>query len=311
MNAFPGQARIKGSPGPLASGWGGCTCWSLGAWGRAVLMCHMGLLLWGGPVQLYGQLQVLPTDEPQQVFAGNDRALRVTLRNPGSAPVEAAIRLRLYQASSATAVLVTDTPWKQLQVLPQQTVVEVATVDFPLVRAETRFLVQWIDTHSNVLGLTEVLVYPPDLLKALHGLANGECLGLFDPAEQLKPLLKAANLDFQDLEESGLKAFAGKLAIVGPFASQSEVPEDLPGRIQGLSRKGTGVVWLVPPQARGDQSQPSFCTVFEGHGVVVVAQAALVLPLADRPQAQLNLLQLARLALHAEPARLPHSTPQR
>jgi hypothetical protein len=41
-----------------------------------------------------------------------------------------------------------------------------------------------------------------------------------------------------------------------------------------------------------------------------VAQAGMVLNLADNPQSQINLLHFARLALHPETPRLPNLTPQ-
>jgi hypothetical protein len=46
-----------------------------------------------------------------------------------------------------------------LRVLPQQTVLESAQLEFPAVKTETKFLVQWIG-RNDVIGKMEVLVYP-------------------------------------------------------------------------------------------------------------------------------------------------------
>jgi len=44
-----------------------------------------------------------------------------------------------------------------------------------------------------------------------------------------------------------------------------------------------------------------------GDGAVVVAQGDLVSRLAERPEAQLNLIRLAEMALHPEPLDLPET----
>jgi hypothetical protein len=203
-----------------------------------------------------------------------------------------------------------EAPWKKLPVLPGQTVLESATLTFPSVKAETRFLVQWLEGTNTLIGTTEVLVYPPDLLKELKPLLGEEPLGVFDPQNQLKPLLKAAAVECQDLEDTGLENFHGKLAIIGPFSTRAQMRESHANRsVKALAQKGAAVVWIQPPPAKRAQLKPSFYTVPEGKGAVVVVQPDLVANLAVSPQAQLNLIQFARVALHPEPAQLPNLTP--
>jgi len=256
----------------------------------------------------HAQLQVLTNAEPQRVFAGVGTEISVRFHNPGNGPATADLRTRLYQAGSAIAAPWDETPWKELTVLPGQTVLESAVLTFPRIKAETRFLVQWLDGASRVIGVTEVLVYPPDLLKDLGPLAGEEAIGAFDPQNRLKPLLKATAVDYQDAENTGLKAYSGKLVIVGPFHSQAQMREGLSDHVKALALKGAGVVWIQPPPEKHQCLKPSFYSVLEGKGAVVVAQADLIANLADSPQAQLNLIQLARLALHPEPLRLPQQT---
>jgi len=43
-------------------------------------------------------------NEPQQVFAGEARKIAVIWHNPGEKAIEASLRTRLFQTSSATAV---------------------------------------------------------------------------------------------------------------------------------------------------------------------------------------------------------------
>jgi hypothetical protein len=268
------------------------------------------LLAAPGPSVACAQVQVLAGNEPQTVFGGREAIVAVRLRNPTNNPVEAELHTRVYQASSATTMAIGEAPWKKLTVLPGQTVLESATVAFPAVIAETRFLLQWLDGTNKVIGVTEVLGYPPDLLKELKPLVGEDPLGVLDPLNQLKPLLKAADVEYQDLEDSGLENYHGKLAIIGPFRGRAQMPEDLPKRIKALAQKGVAVVWIQQPsEEKRKELKPSFYLVPEIKGAVVVVRADQVTNLAENPIPQLNLIQFACLATHPEPPRLPQLTP--
>ena len=261
------------------------------------------------PSAAHAQLQTQPNKEPQRVFAGEGRKITVKFCNPGGSAVTADLCTRLYQASSATAMPLGEAPWKKLEVLPGQTVLESASMNFPTVKAETRFVVQWVDGTDKLVGASDVLVYPPDLLKDLKPLAGQEPLGVFDPQNQLKPLLKAVAAEFQDLEDNGLEGYHGKLAIIGPFHFRAQMGESLPNRIKALAERGVAVVWIQPPPEKHKKLKPSFYVVPEGKGAVVVVESHLVSNLPENPQAHLNLVQFARLARHPEPPQLPHLTP--
>lgn len=272
-----------------------------GAWGLAVALC----CVWLAPA--CGQLQGLQDAQPKTVFAGEARRIEVVLQNSGSELAKADLHTRLFQTTTATAVLLREAEWKPLQVLPGQTVLEAATFDFPDVRAETRFLVQWLDGTNTVLGKTEVRVFPTNLLAGLRPLAGEAPLGVFDPQNQLKPLLRSHAIEFQDLIEDGTDKFHGRLAIFGPFASKEQIRDSLADDLRTLAKRGVAVVWLQPPSGPRSPLKPSFYTVRMGDGAVVVAQGDLVSCLAERPEAQLNLIRLAETALHPEPLDLPET----
>ena len=271
------------------------------------------LLLGTSPSAAQAQLQLLPVPEPKQVFGGDARTITLTWHNAGQMTFGQELSARLYQASSATTVPLGTTPWRYLEILPGQTVIESATLNFPAVHAETRFVIQWLAGANRVVGTSEVRVYPTNLLTELKALAGEEPLGVLDPQNQLKPLLKAAAVEFSDLEDGRVEDYRGKLAIAGPFQNKTQMRNGLVTQLQALAKRGVGVVWLLPPQEqkdrRGERLRPSFYTVPEGKGVVVVAQASLTASLSESPPAQLNLTQLARLALHPEAPRLPDPTP--
>ncbi len=251
------------------------------------------------------QLRLLPDEKPQCVFAGEPQTLSLRWRNPGGQPGTAEIRAKIFEATTAVAAPFREAPWKNLTVLPGQTVVESATLAFPLIRAETRFLVQWLTESDHVVGTTEVLAYPPDLLPGLKPLLDGTALGVFDPMNRLQPLLKKAAIESSDLEDVGLDHFEGKLAILGPFGSSSQMRDGFAKNVKALARNGVGVVWMQPPMKNRQRLEPSFYIVREGRGAVVVVQHELLVGLSESPEPQLTLLELCRLAAKPESLRLP------
>ncbi|HTI98235.1 MAG TPA: hypothetical protein VL527_04955 [Dongiaceae bacterium] len=254
------------------------------------------------------QLAVVSNGASQSCFGGTTCQVSVALHNGGSQPVACAAHTRLFQTATATAVELNISSWKHLQILPGQTILESASFAFPPVTAATQFVIQWWDRTNQLLGVTSVWAYPTNLLAELKPLA-GDALGIYDPQNRLKPLLKNLNLDFANLETDGLDTFSGRLVIIGPAQPDRALPEDLAHQIKALAKKGTAVVWILPPgplaAAPAAGLQPSFYAVPETTNAVVVAQPQLVAGLADNPQAQLNLLGLCRLAVHPRPPALP------
>lgn len=254
----------------------------------------------------HGQQLVLLTEElPQRLFGGGKRSISTTWHNPGASIFRARLHSELYQANSSTAAPLRFTPWKDLEILPGQTILESATLDFPAVRAESHFLVRWVQGSNEVLGTTLVSAYPTNLLAQLNDLLNRGSLGLYDPQGQLRPLLKSVGVAFSDLESASLEHFPGSLAVVGPFGSMTQVPGWVRRSVRALASKGTGVILVLPFEPGGGHIKPSFYTVFEGNGAVVVAQPVLLSNVAQSPQAQLNLIELCRRALNPEPPGLP------
>ena len=258
---------------------------------------------WPGAAR--AQLQLLPDKEPQRVFAGDVSKITVTWHNAGDKTAVADVRTRLYQTSSATAAPLSEKPWKKIEIVPGQTVLESASMDFPAVNAETRFLIQWLEGTNQVIGTTEVLVYPTNLLAELKPLLGEENFGVLDPNNELKPLLKQNRVEFSDLGEAALEDFQGKLAIIGPFSTKAQMREGLAPAIQKIAWKGVAVVWIQPSPRPKDQIKPSFYIVPEGKGTVVVVQADLVARLPENPKSQLNLVYFCKLALNPTPLSLP------
>jgi hypothetical protein len=270
----------------------------------------LGTFLCVCPFVLLAQMDILPDKTTQRVFAGDARKIAVTWHNAGDKSVVADVHTRLYQASSATAAPLSEKSWRKIEILPGQTVLESASMDFPAVNAETHFLIQWLEATNQVVGKTEVLVYPTNLLGELKPLLGEENLGVLDPNDELKPLLKQNHVEFSDLGEAALEDFQGKLAIIGPFSTKAQMREGLAPTVQKIARKGVAVVWIQPPPGPKDQIKPSFYIVPEGKGPVVVVQADLVARLPENPKSQFNLIYFCKLALNPQPPALPDLSPQ-
>jgi hypothetical protein len=267
-------------------------------------------IAWGLSVTANAELYLLPDKGSQTVFADAPRNITVMWLNTGDQAINAEIRMRIYQSSFATTTLLRQADWKQLQVLPGQTVLESAQVEFPAVNASTEFLVQWLGSANRVLGVTKVQVYPNNLLGALASVSGEPNLGVFDPDNEIKGLLKAQGIEYADLEYGDLSDFAGKLVIIGPFQTEAQMPDDLAKQIEALARKNVAVVWIQPPRVEKNKLEPSFYSVQKRKTAVIVVQPDLVADLSSNPQSQLNLICLCRQAANPQAPTLPDSSPQ-
>ncbi len=258
----------------------------------------------------FAALQLVPSPKPQSVFAGEERPVKLVWHNPSDESVRIAIRARLLQATSATTAPVSETAWKELQLLSGQTVVESAAITFPAVRSATRFILQWLAGEGIVLGTTDVTVYPSNLLRDLQSLIGERVLGVLDPGDALKPALRAAEIDFADIGDVGYEEFSGPLVIV---ASESFGAR----QVQTLAKRGVAVVWIqTPPESPAPSTAdeilwPSFFMVSEKKTGIVVVEPQLVADFAANPASQLTMIALARLALKPVPFALPqlHGSP--
>ena len=251
------------------------------------------------------QVRVVPELESRCIFSGNARRIPVSLENVGSGAETLELRIRLYQTATEIAALVSDSPWKRLTVLPGQTILETALLDFPVVQSETGFLVQWLGNAGRVLGTTRVLAYPENSLQGLKALAGDGAVGVFDPQNELKPLLRAAGIAIHDLETTGPERFSGKLAIIGPFRSKDQVPPALAKEMKALAQRNVGIVWICPPAEPNDRLVTSLHLAAAGTALVVVAQNSAVPDLPRNPQSQLHLVELAQVALRYAPFPVP------
>jgi hypothetical protein len=202
----------------------------------------IGVLVWPWLMAAQDQLQLISEGEIERVFAGAGVRVALTWRHAGGIPLDLALRASVFQVSSATAIPLGERPWRPLRMLPGQTVLESGTIDLPEVKAETRFVIKWLSGSNIVVGTTEVLGYPTNLLGELKTPAGDEPPGVLDVSNALKPLLKAAGIGFADLADSGTDNYQGRLVIAGPFHNRSQMGDGLATQLRTLARRGVAVV---------------------------------------------------------------------
>lgn len=250
-------------------------------------------------------VEVVPSAEPQHVFAGDARVVEVRFRNPAAEPARLDVRFQLLQLTSRTAAPVGGArAWKPLTLQPSQTVVESATIEFPPMRVSTRFAARWLDATGKLLGVTEVWAHPNNLLDTLKLLAGGQPVGLMDEAGLLRPALATCGIGVSELSDAeSWRNFRGRLALV----ISKPVPNAprLAAAALARTKDGLALVWFRPPPI-APPAPPFTERVNLGRGTVMLASASVLDGLDRSPAAQLTLLRLAELALSSPTQILAH-----
>lgn len=273
-------------------------------------MLALGWLAFSPPSGGAADVQVFSREGVVAAFGGVPRQIEVQITSRARDTIEVDLGQRLVQATSATvAPLGPATTWKRFHLRPGQTLLESHAVTFPTVRAVTRFGILWQDNLGQHLGTTEVDVHPAELLRELGRLAGPDPIGVLDPDNSLKPLLRSAQVALIDLEARDLNSFGGSLAILGPFRSAVRMPRDLRMHVLHRAKAGLATVWFVPARPAGQDEEPRHYLFEAGHGSVFVAASDTVAGLSENPRAQRNLVRFARLALRLEQLDLPKLNP--
>jgi hypothetical protein len=274
--------------------------------GRTLAACFLLSYLLGLAATTAQQLEILGADQPSAVFGGEMGVVQITFRNSGERSIEMPLKTRLFQLSSATRMPVGEVePWKKLTVLAGQTVLETVRVKFPDVRGVTRFEVRWLDDADRAVGQVPVTVYPTNLLTQLTALAGEKSLGIFDPHEQLTPLLHKLGVEFDDLVRGErIKTWRGLLAILGPFDAKHTPASDVQKSAMALGAGGVNVLVLLPNDEHADSAVRAPHALRKaviirpvGAARIVTTSSDLVAGLATQPLAQEKLIELARLAI--------------
>lgn len=260
------------------------------------------------PLTALAEFVWLPADMPQTVFGDGQQVLKAVIRNSGETTESKDVRVRLYQTGSETMAPVGKAwLWKKLTVLPGQTVLEEITLTLPKVDAEASFRLFWMDDADKTLAQTDFTVHPRHLLRDLSKTAGRHAVGVFDPDNRLRPLMREEEIEFEELTVDGRpEAFRGRLAIILPA---KDSPEDMDVFAQNMGRvareRGLALVWFQSPDKRRSGEPPLAYPVHDGRATIVKAPSALMENLEKSPEAQLSLVWLATFAVQQNQMPLP------
>ncbi len=152
----------------------------------------VAFFLLAGVAPAWADLEVVPAETPQVVFAGGPAKAALILRNPDGDRREQELSIRIFQLSSATAMPIGERqPWKKVQMLGGQTVIGSVPVTLPEIRAATFFRIE-VSSPDGVVARLPILACPRDLLQRLAAFGGETPVGIYDPEARLKPLLHEA-----------------------------------------------------------------------------------------------------------------------
>jgi hypothetical protein len=263
------------------------------------LCCLFSICLLALSSAARGQLEPSGEAELQPVFADVPQEVSVVFRNGTASRQVLSIAIRIFQMSSSTLMPIDKAhPWKEIEILPGQTVLESAVVRLPPVKVATYFQIQWLGDDGQVLSKSRLFAVPKDIARSLSTITSNATTGLLDPENRIKPLFKEQNIDFEDLiDEDGLARFKGRLAILFLPPDQGRSKE-LAELIARKSHAGTAIIatGLEEPSMSGIVVR----LIRPGDGGVLLADSALFKNLTTSARSQLNLIRFATLMLNPQ-----------
>jgi len=262
------------------------------------------LLFLTAATQLAGAPVRVLAKEAVAVFGGGTRAIEVSVQNYADVGAELEVGWQLLQTSSATAAPFGPvTIWKRVAVAAHETVLDEVRIPLPSVRAETRFLVRFLE-QKEVLGLAEIWVYPTNLLTEINDLLEGNAVILCEAPDVWKRALTAAGIQFFEASVGSAIPPRSKLVIVGPLADPATEAAAV-ATAWSWAKSGVAIILIKSASIPAAATEPSYYAFNASKATFVVAQTQAMTDLATNPWSQLRLLRMARLATGHELLALP------
>jgi hypothetical protein len=241
-----------------------------------------------------GTFVVWTEPAPALVFSGENRSVRLFIKNSNDSAVRLKVDTRLYQVATAVAAPLGErAKWKELVMEAGQTIVEEFPISLPAVRTATSFLVKFYEEgRDEEIGSVSLLAYPEDLLSELKEVAKTHQVVLVDEENLLAPTL--TNLNFEvvrgSLDERAQSDKPILLIVVAPKGS------DFKRASEDLSKWTAGVLWVRRPSPLKLDELPME-EIRKGGVSILAMDRSLLDNFKQSPSAQLNLLRGLRRIL--------------
>jgi hypothetical protein len=261
------------------------------------------LLILAGPVP--GAVVELLPGSSRAVFGGGLRSFEVFFHNRGATNFRAALQVQLLQTSSSTTASWSEPrPWRTITLAQDQTSVEQVSINFPVVRAESQFLIRFVHDRA-VVGLIPVRVFPNGLLTNL--VSNLPSITIAFTQPELQQILVEAGIQVDTRELTTPEVTSrSRLMIFGPGFMEGATPSVI-ADARSWAKAGVPVVLILPDEDPRMISAPSYYPAIIGKGILVTVRAGTFADLLTDPRSQMRLARVLRLALGQESLQAPES----
>jgi len=205
------------------------------------------------------QVRLTVDRESDVVFGGQEERVQIGFIHSDPEAIRVELGFRLWQSAASTAIpLGPSETFRILDLPPRVECRFQVPVTFPEPDDSAEFVVQWI-VGERSLGASRVLVIPRDHLRRWAQRHRDRDLWIYDPAEELKPVLKEFDVPFLDLlTMSGPPAGRG-LLILGPFEKSNR--DEVVPEFVGIAETKAAAVARPAPRRQPENSGLPFIRV--------------------------------------------------
>lgn len=116
-------------------------------------------------LKAHGAISIWTEPKQATVFAGENRSVRLFIKNSGEAVAKVKFETRFFQVATAAAPLGERKKWKEISLDGGQTVVEKFPLTLPEIRRTTAYLLKFYEEgRVEEAGSVSLVAYPEDLL---------------------------------------------------------------------------------------------------------------------------------------------------
>jgi hypothetical protein len=249
---------------------------------------------------VFGQAALFPNQKLRGVFPGTNQ-FTLLWTNKGAERIDLDLIGKVFQTGGNIAIVLPIEIKTKLQLFPNQTALVPASLVAPDVRGKTKLLIQW-QAASEVIGNTEVVVFPRDLLHELELLAGETPIAVVTSDETIKNAFKVAKAKFDALEKADAADYKGKLMIVKDASLSIEA---LRKTLAPVATRGAVVVCIIPSSDDTTPLRPTFFATEYGRSVMVFVQEQFVENFDINPESQSRLVEICKLAIKPDRRGLP------
>jgi hypothetical protein len=264
--------------------------------GRAILL---GVFLFMAEGLSAAELSIWTEPKPAMLFAGENKSVRLYVKNSANAARKINMESRTYQIATAVAAPLGERKkWKEISIEPGQTIVEKFPITLPAIRTTTTFVLKFYEQDNVVeVGSVQLLVYPEDLLSDLAQFSKTNQLAILDEENYLGTAISKTDYNVTRAKSLEERVQSDKPVVLIVVAEKGS---DFGRAAEDLSKWTAGVIWVRRPSALNLDELPIEVSK-KGEATLVTIDRVLLEDFQESPPAQMNLLRCLRRVLQGKP----------